>query len=80
MRIIIGAANFSSKYGINNSKLPSIYEIKKILTYCKKKKLILLMMQFPIKIQVQFLKKLTQKNSNLFLKLDYQKIINQLKI
>ena len=39
MRIIIGAANFSSKYGINNSKLPSISEIKKILTYCKKKKI-----------------------------------------
>ena len=39
MRIIIGAANFSSKYGINNSKIQSLFEVKKILNYCKKNKI-----------------------------------------
>lgn len=36
MKIIIGAANFSKNYGLSNSKISSIKNLKKILSYCKK--------------------------------------------
>ena len=39
MKIIIGSANFSHKYGINKSKISSISELKKIINYCKNNKI-----------------------------------------
>ena len=39
MKIIIGSANFSNKYGINKYKISSIPELKKILNYSKKNKI-----------------------------------------
>ena len=39
MKIIIGSANFSNKYGINKSKVSSITELKKIINYCKKNRI-----------------------------------------
>jgi aryl-alcohol dehydrogenase-like predicted oxidoreductase len=39
MKIIIGSANFSNKYGINKYKISSISELKKILNYSKKNKI-----------------------------------------
>ena len=39
MKIIIGSANFSNKYGINKYKISSIEELKKILNYSKKNKI-----------------------------------------
>ena len=35
-KIVIGTANFGMKYGLNNKNITS-REIKKILSYCKKK-------------------------------------------
>ena len=35
MKIIIGSANFSKKYGINKFKIPSISNLRKIITHCK---------------------------------------------
>ena len=37
MKIILGSANFSSKYGLNKYKISSHSELKKIVNYCKKK-------------------------------------------
>ena len=39
MKIIIGSANFSHKYGINKSKISSISQLKKIINYCKNNKI-----------------------------------------
>ena len=39
MKIIIGSANFSHKYGIKKSKISSILELKKIINYCKNNKI-----------------------------------------
>ena len=39
MKIIIGSANFSNKYGINKSKVSSITKLKKIINYCKKNRI-----------------------------------------
>ena len=39
MKIIIGSANFSNKYGINKSKISSITKLKKIINYCKKNRI-----------------------------------------
>ena len=36
MKVIIGSANFSNKYGISNYKISSIQELKRIISYCKK--------------------------------------------
>ena len=35
MKIIIGSANFSKKYGINKFKIPSISNLKKIVNHCR---------------------------------------------
>ena len=41
MKIVIGTANFNQNYGLINSKIKNSNEVKKILDYCRKKKLII---------------------------------------
>ena len=37
MKLVIGAANFTQKYGLENSKISSVNNLKKILAYCRLK-------------------------------------------
>ena len=37
MKLVIGSANFTQKYGLVNSKISSINNLKKILAFCKSK-------------------------------------------
>ena len=37
MKLVIGAANFTQKYGLENSKISSINNLKKILAFCRSK-------------------------------------------
>ena len=37
MKIVIGTANFNQNYGLINSKIKNLREVKKILNYCRKK-------------------------------------------
>ena len=38
MKLILGSAQFGSKYGVTNQKKPTLYDIKKILNYAAKRK------------------------------------------
>ena len=51
MKIVLGTANFNQKYGIYNSKIKNIKEIKEILTFLKKNKVLYIDTAFLINYQ-----------------------------
>ncbi len=71
-KIVVGTANFSQKYGLNNSSLKKI-EIRKIINFCKKKNLRFIDTAFDYK-----LKKINFKNFKVItkIKLPEKKVIN----
>ena len=54
MKIVLGTANFNQKYGIYNSKIKNIKEIKEILTFLKKNKVLYIDTAFSYKLSKNF--------------------------
>ena len=50
MKIVIGTANFNQNYGLINSKIKNLREVKKILNYCRKKNIKYLDTSFSYKL------------------------------
>jgi aryl-alcohol dehydrogenase-like predicted oxidoreductase len=93
MKIVLGTANFYHRYGVSNSKIKNIIELKKILNFLKRKKIRYIDTAFSYNINNKFRNKidlssfkiitkfkLPIKNKKLFIDNLNLKIENELKI
>ena len=69
MKIVLGTANFNQKYGIYNSKIKNIKEIKEILTFLKKNKVLYIDTAFSYKLSKNFVTKFNFNNFKIITKL-----------
>ena len=93
MKIVLGTANFYNRYGVSNSKIKNVIELKKILNFLKRKKIRYIDTAFSYNLNNKFRNKidlssfkiitkfkLPIKNKKLFIKNLNLKIENELKI
>ena len=73
MKIVIGTANFNQNYGLINSKIKNLNEVKKILDYCRKKKINYLDTSFSYNLSNEFIKKLNFENFRIITKIKLPK-------
>jgi aryl-alcohol dehydrogenase-like predicted oxidoreductase len=73
MKIVIGTANFNQNYGLINSKIKNSNEVKKILDYCRKKKINYLDTSFSYNLSNEFIKKLNFENFRIITKIKLPK-------
>ncbi len=93
MKIVLGTANFNQNYGLINTKIKNLDEIKKILNYSRKKNIKYLDTSFSYNLSKKFIKnlnfkdfkiitkiKLPKKNKKLFIEDLDKKIKRELKL
>jgi aryl-alcohol dehydrogenase-like predicted oxidoreductase len=73
MKIVIGTANFNQNYGLINSKIKNLREVKKILNYCRKKNIKYLDTSFSYKLSKKFIENLNFKYLNIITKIKLPK-------
>jgi aryl-alcohol dehydrogenase-like predicted oxidoreductase len=73
MKIVIVTANFNQNYGLINSKIKNSNEVKKILDYCRKKKINYLDTSFSYNLSNEFIKKLNFENFRIITKIKLPK-------
>ncbi len=79
MKLVIGAANFTQKYGLENSKIASINNLKKILAFCKSKNINMIDDALEYGNSKKIYKKINLKNFDLITKIKLPKNYRSIK-
>ena len=79
MKLVIGAANFTQKYGLENSKIASINNLKKILAFCKSKNINMIDDALEYGNYKKIYKKINLKNFDLITKIKLPKNYRSIK-
>lgn len=73
MKIVLGTANFNQNYGLINTKIRNLDEIKKILNYSRKKNIKYLDTSFSYNLSKKFIENLNFKDFKIITKIKLPK-------
>jgi len=79
MKLVIGAANFTQKYGLENSKISSVNNLKKILAFCRLKNINMIDDALEYGNSKKIYKKINLKNFRLITKIKLPKNYRSIK-